>query len=601
MGFWGRKITPEVQVGLDKIYLAQLQLLSAIVGTYFLLLSAIHIWLLDPLISFPIVAASLSASGLSYLIYCAVRYKKLPARFSHLAFVPVAVTATLSTFFHITLSADELQMTHAFVVMGVFGIVTLSPMLYFSAMVVSGSAFLWALYSISAEHNVLLASMLLIMMTLSSLGFVLKFRTIYKSVILVNSNRSKALSLSVASSQIKEKMVEIQEANTAKDQFIANVTHELRTPLTGTMGMLDLLQASALDEKQQFMVTTAQTSAHYLLGVVNDMLALGMIDACKLELSQNQTDLCAVTEQAMDEYRLEAKAKGISLTKGKTPANKVFAKGDAVRLVQVLSKLISNAVKFTEEGGVIISLNWEEEEGNTTGRATWKIADTGPGILPHNIDAMFDRFGQIDRTITRSSAGAGLGLAVVKEIVELMGGTVDVKSDLDKGTVFTITVSLGVWIDESDVITDETVIEGIEKRRKDKPLSILLAEDNYVNQLVITQMLEKLGAKVTVVENGQLAVDAVNGAETQFDLICMDMQMPIMDGLSATKVIKMRSSNKQSIIAVTANTNDHDIREYRSAGIEAVVTKPIDFNHFRAVLYSVLEAQRKQTDTHVNH
>ncbi|MBL4836698.1 MAG: response regulator [Kordiimonadaceae bacterium] len=586
---------------MDKIYLAQLQLLSAIVGTYFLLLSAIHIWLLDPLILFPVVAASLSASGLSYLIYCIVRFKKLPARFSHLAFVPVALAATTSTFFHITLSGDELQMTHAFVIVVVFGIVTLSPVLYSVALLVSGSAFFWALYSISAEHNGLLALMLLIMMTLSSLGFVLKFRTIYKSVILVNSNRSKALSLSVASRQIKEKMVEIQKANTAKDQFIANVTHELRTPLTGTMGMLDLLQATALDEKQQFMVTTAQKSANYLLGVVNDMLALGMIDACKMELSQNQTDLCAVTQQVMDEYRFEAEAKNISLTRGKSPANTVFVKGDAARLSQVLSKLISNAVKFTEEGGVIVSLNWEKDEGSATGCATWKIADTGPGIPPHHIDAMFDRFEQIDRTITRSSAGAGLGLAVVKEIVELMGGTVDVKSDLDKGTVFTIAVSLAVWTDEPDVITDEAMHETIENLYKNRPLSILLAEDNYVNQLVITRMLEKLGAEVTIVENGQLAVDAVNGADTPFDLICMDIQMPIMDGLSAAKVIKMRSSNKQSIIAVTANTNDHDIREYRSAGIEAVVTKPIDFNHFRAVLYSVLEAQRKQTDTHVNH
>ena len=476
-----------------------------------------------------------------------------------------------------------------------FGLVTLSPRVYATLMIVAVVTFLAALLRLPGEYTAHYGFMLVAGTLLSVLGFTLRYKTLYRAMRMLNGTRRKSRRLVSASHEIAAQMREVQKANLAKDQFVANVTHELRTPLTGTMGMLDLLRDTKLDGEQAFMVATAQKSSHYLLSVVNDMLALGMIDAGKLELAEDRIDLVEVTKNAVDEFKPEAASKEISLTIGRQPHKEIWVRSDAARLVQILSKLISNAVKFTEEGGVIVSLNWALSSDKKTGQVTWRVADTGPGIPAESIDSMFNRFEQLDRTITRMRSGTGLGLSIVKEVVTLMGGSVEVKSDVDKGAVFKIALDLPIWTDESDekVAPADGEAEDDDLTRK-LNLNVLVAEDNHINQLVILHMLEKLGAEVTMVDNGQLAVEAVEKAKVPFDLIFMDIQMPIMDGLSASKIIKMRSRHLQPIIAVTANTGDHDIQDYEEAGIEAVVGKPIDFNHFRAVILSVLDAQKKR-------
>ncbi|MBL4638925.1 MAG: response regulator [Kordiimonadaceae bacterium] len=579
---------------MDKIYLAQLQLLSAIIAVYFLLLTTTHALYLEPNLRLPVGGSSLLACIVTTVIHCMVRFGKLPARYSHWAFVPVAVLSTISVFMHIVLSQDEMQMTHAFIIIVVFSIVSLSPLLYSVALAVATSAFLLALYIIPNENDVHLVFTLLIIVGTSSLGFMMKFRTIYKSVILVHANRDKAESLAAASQQMKEQIAKVQKANVAKDQFIANITHELRTPLTGTMGMLELLDHTDLDKQQSFLVETAQKSSNYLLNVVNDMIALGSIDAGKLILAEEGVDLVALTHEVLDEYRAVAEDKEITLTSSFKPAGTILVKSDAARIVQLLSKLVCNAVKFTEEGGVLVSLEWRPTEGGKTGKAIWRVADTGPGIPRDSISSMFNRFEQSDQTITRMTSGTGLGLSVVKEVIEFMKGTIDVKSDVDKGAVFKISLDLEAWTKEMEQAPSAGTPEELAANLEAMPIRVLLAEDNRVNQLVITKMLQKLKAEVTVVGNGQLAVDAVAETEKPFDLICMDIQMPILDGLSAAKVIMIKSKNPPPIVAVTANTGDHDIIEYRNAGIEAVVTKPINFNHFRAVVLSVVQAHKKK-------
>ncbi|MEX0298866.1 MAG: ATP-binding protein [Kordiimonas sp.] len=595
MGRIAKDVKSNIVKDFDRIYLGHLRSICLVVTCYYGLLSIAHFSFIPADIVKPIVATSVLASVVGLLVYGLVRAKKITEKNSQIAFVPVGFFGLFTIYTHIFMSQDQLQLTNAVIAIFVFGFMTLSPAIFAGMLTLSSIAYIAALVTIPGNYVAHFAFLLVASNLISVLGFTLRYNALFRATRMLDGTRRKSRRLVAASHSIQAKMKEVEQANLAKDQFVANVTHELRTPLTGAMGMLDLLKDTELTDEQSFMVETAQKSSHYLLNVVNDMLALGMIDAGKMEISEERVDLAQVTSRAVNEFASEAEAKEISLSLGRLPDTAILVKSDAKRLAQILSKLIGNAVKFTEEGGVIVSLSWAPPESDKTlGKAVWRVADTGPGIPPEAIEKMFNRFQQFDQTITRNRSGTGLGLSIVKEFVALMGGAVEVKSDVDKGAVFSISLDLSVWSEEAEKKDKPVVEEGPIELEDNRKLKVLVAEDNHINQLVIMRMLEKLGAEVTLVDNGQLAVDAVGKAKVPYDLIFMDIQMPILDGLSASKIIKLRSGNLQPIIAVTANTGDHDLQDYKNAGIEAVVGKPIDFSHFRSVILSVLDEQKKK-------
>jgi len=595
MTVFANKVKAGVQADLDKIYLRHLRVISFIYTCYYAFISITHFLFLDKTILVPVVTTSLLAFLGGLVIYLLIRLGKVAPHQSHVAFLPIGLLALLTIYTHIFLSGEELQLTNAILAIYVFGFLTLSPAIFTGLMVLTGVVYLLAVNIIPVTNEAHFCFMLAAAILLSVMGFMLRYKSLLSSVRMTDNSRRKTQRLVAISSEVKTRIAEVEKANAAKDQFLANMTHELRTPLTGTMGMLELLQDTKLTEEQNFMINTAQKSSRYLLNIVNDLLDLSMLDAGQLLLSEKPVDLVRVTQLAVEEFREDAAAKDISLSIGKLPEKAIKVVSDEARLIKILRKLVSNAVKFTEEGGVIVSLNWTPPtpEKPDFGTVTWRVADTGPGIPVDKIDTMFNRFEQLNAQITRTSSGTGLGLSIARELVDMMGGSIEVKSDVDKGTIFTLTLELPVESAKSKLET--AILSGDEAGKPtDMGLNVLVAEDNHINQLVIRSMLQKLGMDVTIVSNGQLAVEACVEADPAFDIVFMDIQMPIMDGMSASRIIKIRSASAPPIIAVTANTSDQDVLSYKEAGIDAVIGKPIDYNHFRAVILSVLNARKKK-------
>jgi signal transduction histidine kinase/CheY-like chemotaxis protein len=377
-----------------------------------------------------------------------------------------------------------------------------------------------------------------------------------------------------------------QEANLVKSQFLANMSHEIRTPLNGVLGMAQVLATSELSPTQAEQIDVIQKSGATLLSVLNDLLDLSKIEAGRMELESAPFDIVEVAQGAYATFTSIANASGVSFSLTVDEAAAGLWRGDSVRVRQVIYNLISNALKFTSEGEVRVSI---ESAPSVAGKDLMiTIRDTGIGIAPEALATLFDKFVQADSTMTRRFGGTGLGLTICKQIVELMGGAIAVKSRLDHGTTIGVRLPLP-WLGPvfplpAPPAADETPETSLEGMR------VLAAEDNATNQLVLKTVLHSLGVQPVVVENGRLAVEA--WARESFDLILMDVQMPEMDGVAATQEIRRREAQacagRTPIVALSANVMKHQVAEYLAAGMDAHLAKPINV----ASLYDALLAIR---------
>ena len=368
-----------------------------------------------------------------------------------------------------------------------------------------------------------------------------------------------------------------EHAARQKADFVANMSHELRTPLTGILGLHDLLGADpTLGPKQRRYLIMARDAGQSLLTVVNDVLDFSKIEAGELTIEKVPFDLLSLVEACEDLNVEAARAKSLWLDM-RVPDKDLILIGDPSRLKQILLNLVGNAVKFTERGGVMLSARFDP----CTARLRFEVTDTGVGIPAHKLNLLFKRFSQADTSTTRRFGGSGLGLAICKRLAELMGGEIGVLSDPEHGSTFWLEVPALEATGKRHVPQD-TLLGVIPRRR------ILLAEDNPLNQEMIKAVLEARGHVVTLVDNGAAAAAAAR-SDTPFDLILMDLQMPIMDGLSATRVIRSAEQADRRaatpIIGLTANAMVEDVERCHNVGMEAHVAKPIDW----AELFGVME------------
>ncbi len=385
--------------------------------------------------------------------------------------------------------------------------------------------------------------------------------------------------------ELKLAGAEAQAANLAKSQFLANMSHEIRTPLNGVLGMAQALERDSLTPSQRDRVSTIRRSGKALLAILNDVIDLSRIEAGKLDISITAFDMADVIESVLDTYRDVASAKDVELGCDISASARDVFLGDPLRVRQILLNLVSNAVKFTDEGRVRV------EVSATADGVVIKVADQGVGIAEQDLMHLFEKFSQVDGAADRRFAGAGLGLAICRELTELMGGRITVESEAGKGSTFTLALPLE-RARGGGAPTALTPGENPAKAfRPDRPLRILAAEDNETNRRVLEVLLEPLGAEVVLANDGAQAVEAFRSQS--FDVVLMDVQMPVMNGVAATRMIREieRREGRAStpIVAISANVMVHQLEEYAAAGMDGHVGKPIEVERLYAALSAALE------------
>jgi PAS domain S-box-containing protein len=364
-----------------------------------------------------------------------------------------------------------------------------------------------------------------------------------------------------------------EEANLAKTHFLANMSHELRTPMTVIMGSLDFLKSNWTTPERDHLLEMANTSAHRLLGIIDDLLDIAKIEVRQLKMREQPFDLRDCVRQAVKMFAPPAREKGLHLHWTADPQVPERIIGDPFRLGQVLINLVGNAVKFTKSGEVKVICKEEQ------GELVFTIFDTGIGIPADKIDHLFQPFTQVDSTLTRAFGGTGLGLAISKELVEMMGGAIEVESSVGQGSTFTFTIPLRHVESSEEPVTRPILENGVH------PLQVLLAEDDLMVRDLITMLLQKRGLGVALAENGREAV--ARWQEGGIDLILMDIQMPEMNGLEATKRIRELESGgdrKVCIFALTAHVQPEDRQACVAAGMDGFLTKPLDMNELNQVI-----------------
>ena len=375
---------------------------------------------------------------------------------------------------------------------------------------------------------------------------------------------------------LRSMLLETQEASKMKGQFLANMSHEIRTPLNAIIGMTHLsLKDGNLTGKQRAYLDNIQLAAKSLLGLINDILDISKVEAGMLELEHIPFNLRDTISNTLSIHQENAGSRGLSLAVEYDPDMPAHFIGDSLRISQVLNNLLSNALKFTREGGVTVRCRGEEEGNSGRVMARVSVTDTGIGMSPEMLDKLFQPFTQADASITRQFGGTGLGLAISDRLVHLLGGGFDVVSEEGRGTTFTFSMLLERDANALASSAEEVPLDQAFEQLKLDGKRILVAEDNAINQLIMAELIEPSGAGVVMADNGQQAVDAAR--DGNFDLVFMDMQMPVMDGLEATRVIRgFADKDNLPIIAVTANAMKEDRDKGFASGMNSYITKPIE-------------------------
>jgi len=402
--------------------------------------------------------------------------------------------------------------------------------------------------------------------------------------------RSQALQaatdeLRSANEQLAAAQLAAEAANRAKTEFLANMSHEIRTPMTAIVGYAELLRDEIIRAKMpvgpiEFVDAILHNTEH-LLGLLNDILDMTKIESGQLEVERVRANPWKIVHDVAAMLRAPARSKGLSLSiehDGPVPET---IETDPLRLRQILANLIGNAIKFTISGGIHVTVRLDRNDPKNPSLQV-EVSDTGIGMSKETLGRLFDRFSQADTSITSQYGGSGLGLAISKHLASLLGGDIAVQSELGRGSTFTVTIKTGS-LESVQLVENPQIVPTTEgpSKKSGKIASgehILLAEDSADNQRIISLILNNAGFVVTTAENGKIAVETALAAlkeDKPFDLILMDMQMPIMDGCEATRCLR-QAGYKRPIVALTAHATVDDRRKCLEAGCDYYVTKPVN-------------------------
>jgi signal transduction histidine kinase/ActR/RegA family two-component response regulator len=377
-------------------------------------------------------------------------------------------------------------------------------------------------------------------------------------------------------------------ANVAKSQFLANMSHEIRTPLNGVLAMADVMSRGELDDRQRERLGVIRESGELLLAVLNDVLDLSKIEAGKLELTPADFNLSDLADACRKVYGVMAQEKGLRFDLTIEADAAGAWTGDRDRMRQIVGNLLSNAIKFTVEGAVAARFSL-----SPSGALRLTVADTGIGIASDKLPTLFDKFVQADNSTTRQFGGTGLGLAICRELAQLMGGQIIARSAPGEGSTFTVDLPLARGVE----VLPDVLAAGEAEENGGRPLRILAAEDNLTNQKVLRAVLDPLDIHLTITADGAAAVEAWRTGG--FDLILMDIQMPVMDGVEATQAIRAEERQRRApripILALTANAMTYQVEQYLAVGMDGHVSKPIELQRLYVAIENALAGHSEAT------
>ena len=401
-----------------------------------------------------------------------------------------------------------------------------------------------------------------------------------------NKNLKKAKNIAIEALQTAE------NANKAKTDFLSNMSHDIRTPMNAIIGIISLIRHNAGDkEKVIEYADKIAISSQHLLGIINDVLDMSKIEAGKTVFKYSDFSILDFMEELNTIFHSQANEKNQSFIITKENLKHEWVNGDKVHLMQIFSNLLSNAIKYTQEGGIIQFIAEESETNSSTyGKYHFIVSDNGMGMSADFKENIFDAFTRAESSVTNKIQGTGLGMAITKNLVESMGGTIEVESEPNRGSSFEVILNLKIV--ENRVVSST---EQIEMHETDSDIldgmRFLCAEDNELNAEILMELLKFEGAECTICENGKRILEAFEqSVPGEYDMILMDVQMPVMNGYEATEAIR-RSSHEQAktipIIAMTANAFSEDMQHSLAAGMNAHISKPVDMKLLKKTIRNI--------------